>query len=73
MRGLRAARLAQGISQAELARRAGLNPSTVCQAESGRFLPYPAQLRKLAQGLGIPAEQAGELLLEVNGDDKPAA
>jgi transcriptional regulator with XRE-family HTH domain len=73
MRRLRAERVALGLSQAELARRSGLNATTVCQAESGRFRPYPAQLRKLARALGVPAARAVDLLLEVTGDDEPAA
>lgn len=40
-----------GWSQSELARRAGLNQSTLNQIESGRLLPYPSQIQKLAQAL----------------------
>lgn len=39
-------------SQASLARRAGLHPSTVCAIERGRLVPYDAQAKKLAAALG---------------------
>lgn len=54
----------KGWSQAELARRAGMHPSTVSLIESGRQVPYPSQLAKLAKALGVPAD----LLEEVSSD-----
>ncbi len=57
----------RGWSRAELARRAGLNASTVGLIESGRLQPYPSQLYKLANALGFPESEA-HLLLE----DTPA-
>ncbi len=56
-----------GMSQAELARRAGLHHSTVSLVESGRLLPYPSQLAKLASGLGF-SESPERLLDEVEGE-----
>ncbi len=70
---MRHERLARGLSQAELARRSGLNASTICQAEAGRFRLYPSQLGKLAQALGVPADQAETLLSEVAPDGPNAA
>ena len=55
-------RLARGWSQAELARRAGMNATTISLIESGRFQPYPAQLVKLARALGLPDEETSGLL-----------
>ena len=52
-------------SRAELARRSGLNPTTVGLIESGRFQPYPTQLAKLAMALGV--EEARAYLLLENG------
>ena len=52
----------RGWSQAELARRAGLNATTVCLIESGRFHPYPVQLQKLARALGFRVEEARNLV-----------
>ena len=51
-----------GWSRAELARRAGMNSGTVGLIESGRFTPYPGQLRKLAFALGLPEREAHRLL-----------
>jgi transcriptional regulator with XRE-family HTH domain len=52
------------LSQAELARRAGLNANTVGMIESGRLAPYESQLTKLAKALGLE-NQENELLMEV--------
>jgi transcriptional regulator with XRE-family HTH domain len=57
----------RGWSRAELARRAGLNTSTVGLIESGRLRPYESQLLKLANALGVSRSEA-HLLLE----DTPA-
>lgn len=54
MKGLTSAREQKGWSQAELARRSGLHPSTISLLESGRLVPYPGQLTKLALALGVP-------------------
>jgi transcriptional regulator with XRE-family HTH domain len=56
-------RALRGWSRAELARRAGINASTVGLIESGRLRPYPSQLLKLANALGI-SESEAHLLLE---------
>ncbi len=55
-------REARGWSKSELARRAGLNHTTIGQIESGRFRPYPGQLRKLAAALGLPEAESHRLL-----------
>ena len=54
-------------SKAELARRAGLNASTVGWIESGRFRPYPGQLEKLAHALGVPSTDLSEAAQEADG------
>lgn len=46
-------RESRGWSRAELARRAGMNASTISLIERGRFTPYPSQAKKLAVALGI--------------------
>ena len=53
-----------GMSQAELARRAGVHNSTLSLIESGRLHPYPSQILKLATGLGFRGAPE-ELLDEV--------
>ena len=58
----------RGWSRAELARRAGLNASTVGWIESGRFRPYDGQLLKLAAALELGEPQVEELFHEVGGD-----
>jgi transcriptional regulator with XRE-family HTH domain len=60
-----ALRRQRGWSQAELARRAGMHNSTVCQIESARLRPYPRQLGALAMALGIASDHEGDLLCEV--------
>ena len=52
----------RGWSRAELARRARLNANTVCQIEAGRWVPYHAQLIKLASALDLPVSEAHTLL-----------
>ena len=60
-------RSSRGWSRAELARRAGLNASTVGLIESGRLQPYPRQLNKIARALNVPESEAHRLL-----EDEPA-
>ncbi len=60
-------RTLRGWSRAELARRAGINASTVGLIESGRLRPYPSQLVKLANALGVTESEAHVLL-----EDTPA-
>ena len=48
-------RKALGWSQAELARRASLNATTVGLFENGRLRPYQSQVEKLAKALGMPS------------------
>jgi len=65
-------RVSNGWSRAELARRAGLHPSTVGAIESGRLRPYTAQLAKIALALGWPEARAASLLTgESAGQERP--
>ena len=52
----------RGWSQAELARRSGLHPSTISLAESGRFRLSNTQLQKIGLALGVPGTEADTLL-----------
>jgi len=65
MKRLAQLRRLAGLSQAELARRAGLNSCTISQAESGRFVPYPVQIARLAKVLDWEDDPAS-LLAEVD-------
>ena len=57
MKKVRALREAEGWSQSELARRAGLHSTTVSVIESGRWKPGQGQIEKLAAALGVePAD-----------------
>lgn len=51
-----------GLSGLEVARRAKLAPGTLSQIETGRFIPYPGQLERLAEALGWNGK--AEALLE---------
>ena len=56
------------LSQAQLARDSGLNQSTVNQIENERLRPYPSQLARLAEALGVPEMDAASLLEVVQHD-----
>ena len=72
---LRGLREAAGLTQEELASRAGLSPSAVGVLERGRRRrPYPHTVRALADALGLDEEGRAELLASVpgRGKDDPA-
>ncbi|MEH7548781.1 MULTISPECIES: helix-turn-helix domain-containing protein [Bacillaceae] len=56
-----------GMSKAELSRQAGLDQSLISKIESGRIKPYPSEIKKISQVLGLPAEQ---LLKDVISEEK---
>ncbi len=66
MERLKELRAKRRLSQARLAARAGLDPSTVNQIERGAREASPATLRKLAEALDVS-------LAELLGDDSPKA
>lgn len=51
---LREWREAMGLSQGELAKRAGVARPTVNAIENGRQPPRPTTIRKLAEAMGLP-------------------
>ncbi len=71
--GLRAARLAAGLSQGELATRAGTTRQTISALESGAYAPTMAVGLRLARELGrdvaTPAEARAILGLPTDGHD----
>ena len=50
-------RKAQGLSISELARKAEMHVSSICQIESGYLVPYPRQKSKIARALGWQDEE----------------
>ena len=54
--GLRACRLAAGLSQRELAARIGSTQATVRQLERGHRGAYVSTIRKLCEALGVVPE-----------------
>jgi len=63
-------RLLRGWSQAELARRANLHPSTISRIETGYVRPYPVQVEKIAKALQIAKD---DVMKEVETSDGPPA
>lgn len=58
-----------GISQAELARRIGIDPSALNRIESGVLTGKPATLAALSRELSIPADEVFDAIL--NGYEPP--
>lgn len=56
MERLRTARELRGLSQAELAIRAGLQPSAVSHFEAGRRTPSAENLKKIADALDVTTD-----------------
>jgi transcriptional regulator with XRE-family HTH domain len=57
MTKLQAARIQRGMSQTMLAAAAGkLSPSDISRFERGYGRPYPGQAVRIAEALGMPAE-----------------
>jgi len=67
-RTIRDYREARGWSQAELAFRSGVSPSTVYNWEAGRFEPKASQLRKVALALEISMDA-----IDFEGEPKKSA
>lgn len=49
-----------GFSQFEIARRSRIHPATLSKIESGRYIPYPDELRRLARALKVSSEDLQE-------------
>ncbi len=70
---LRNFRTAAGLTQEELAGRAGLSPNAIGALERGqRRRPYPHTVRALADGLGLGEEERASLLAAVPGRGEAA-
>ena len=53
---LRQARQIMGLTQRELGRRCRLTQGMISAFETGRLIPGPEFLRRLAEGLNLPAD-----------------
>jgi transcriptional regulator with XRE-family HTH domain len=72
MARLRALRLNLGLTQAELATKAGVSEFTVVRLETGKGKrPHPSTRRKLADALGVTIADIDEL--RGNGDSTHAS
>src|SRR5215207_9279243 len=70
---LRSMREMSGLTQEELAGRAGLSPNAVSALERGqRRRPYPHTVRALADALELSEEERAALLAAVPRRDEPA-
>ena len=70
---LRELRAAAGLTQEELAARAGLSPNAIGALERGqRRRPYPHTVRAIADALGLSEEGRASLLVAVPGRSEPA-
>ena len=54
---LKSLRRRAGLTERELAARAGLTHSTVAFLETGKHAALPSTVRKLADALGVPAAE----------------
>jgi transcriptional regulator with XRE-family HTH domain len=68
---VRAERLRRRWSQTELGARSGLSASDVSRIETGRFLPYPRQLARLARALKLDPAQVLDRVETSDGDGTP--
>ena len=55
-RGIVEAKMREGLTQQELARRSGMKPANLCRLENGNGNPSVATLSKIAAGLGRKLE-----------------
>lgn len=63
MINLQKRRKALKLSQSRLAAISGVHASDISRFESGRLIPYPGQLKKLLEALGLE-EDAGPWLMQ---------
>lgn len=64
IKGLARLRRLAGLTQAELAERAGIRQQRVAEWERGVHLPRPAAQRQLAEALGVTPAQVFEAIEE---------
>jgi DNA-binding XRE family transcriptional regulator len=50
-------RRAAGLSQAELSRRTGIHPASICQLERGHIRCWPGHLARIARALKVTVDE----------------
>ena len=69
---LRELRIAAGLSQRELAERAGVAAGTVFGLEAGGRHPYPRTRRRIAAALGVAVTEVAEFVANFSAPPPPA-
>ena len=54
---VRQLRKAAGLSQAELSRRTGIHPASICQLERGHIRCWPGHLARIARALNVTVDE----------------
>ena len=62
--GLRELRQDAALTQQELADKAGVSKTTIVNVESGRIMPFPSTVRKLAKALEVDTRTLARALRE---------
>lgn len=60
----------KGLSQSALARKAGVNQTSLCRIEKGKEPPYPLRAQRIADALGWSGDPS-ELFEDVSEDEQP--
>jgi transcriptional regulator with XRE-family HTH domain len=68
---VRAERLRRRWSQTVLGARAGMSASDISRIETGRLLPYPRQISRLARALKLDPAQVLDRVETSDGDGTP--
>lgn len=66
---VRTLRQKTGLSQGDLAARAGLDTRLIARLEAGEVDPTWGSMRRIAGGLGVPLEELAELAETLEGGD----
>ena len=64
---LQEARRRRFLSIRDLAKRAGVSPRTIVEAEAGRRVPYFVTARKIAEALGVEPGEIDEFAARAEG------
>ena len=65
---IRRERLQRGWNQTQLAARANMSTTEVSRIETGRAIPHPNQVLRLARALKIPPDELLEPVAQMDGE-----